>query len=82
MPIFLGKHTMQAGVTEEDVRGNWEKYKEAAVAKGLKPLHAITSTDEGIAYCETEAPNAQAVIDAHADAGVTVDEVVEVMDMQ
>lgn len=65
-------------MTEEDIKEGWEKYKVAATQRGLKPLHANLSVANGFAYCETEAPNAQAVRDAHEAAEVPVEDVIEI----
>ncbi len=77
MPRFIGKHTFTPGATEEQVKENWEKYKTAAEAKGLKTIHALYSREKGFAYCETEAASTQEVEQAHKDAGVPVDEVIQ-----
>ena len=79
MPVFLGKHKLTEGMTEADVKEGWGKYKASAQEKGLKPLHANFSVEAGFAYCETEAPNAQAVRDAHSAVEIPLEEVTEVV---
>lgn len=78
MPVFLGVHKLVPGMSENDVREGYEKYKQGAMTKGLKPLGAIVSMEKGFAYCQTEAQSAQEVRDAHGGAAVPLEDVIEV----
>jgi len=78
MTVFLGIHKLVPGMSETDVREGYEKYKQGAVAKGLKPLGAVVSMEKGFAYCQTEAQSAQEVKEAHEGAAVPLEDVVEV----
>ncbi|OGY27712.1 MAG: hypothetical protein A2864_02785 [Candidatus Woykebacteria bacterium RIFCSPHIGHO2_01_FULL_39_12] len=64
-------------MSESDVVNGFNIYKEAASKMGLKPLHAHISMEKGFAYCLTEAPSANEVREAHANA-VPLEDVVEV----
>lgn len=72
---------MPEGTTLEQVKESWEKYKQASLAKGLKPLHAHYNIEKGVAYCETDATNMQEVEDAHKDASVPFEEIVQVEEL-
>ena len=80
--VFMGKHKLQEGMTQADAEEGWVKYKAAAQKKGLKPLHANLSVEKGFAYCETEAPSAQAVRDAHSEAEIPLEDVIEVVTLE
>ena len=79
MPVFMGKHKLSEDTTEEQMQEGWEKYKAAARARGLKPLHANYSLENGFAYCEAEAPSAQDVREAHEVSAIPLEDVVEVV---
>lgn len=76
MPLIIGIHKI-AGSTEEQMQAGWAKYKEAAVGRGLKPIRVKYNLQKGLAFCETEAPTEAAVREAHQDAGVLPDDVIE-----
>ncbi len=81
MAIFLGVHNMGNGVTEDMIAQSWEKYKAACVKAGLNAKHAHSTAVQGKAFCITEAESADAVQKAHDDAGVPVNEIFEVQDL-
>ncbi len=78
MAEFLGVHKLETGMTEADVNGGFNNYKESAEKMGLKPLHAHISMEKGFAYCLTEAPSAEEVRKAHENAAIPLEDVVEV----
>ncbi len=78
MAVFLGVHKLIPGMTENDVREGYEKYKQEAIAKGLKPLGAVVSMEKGFAYCQTEAQSAQEIREAHEGVAVPLENVIEV----
>lgn len=77
MSLVIGIHKI-AGSTDEQMQAGWEKYKEAAVKRGLKPIRVRYNLQKGLALCETEAPAEAAVREAHQDAGASPDDVLEV----
>lgn len=79
MAVFLGVHKLVSGMSENDVREGYEKYKQKAMAKGLKPLGAVVSMEKGFAYCSTEAQSAQEVREAHEGAAIPLEDVVGVI---
>ncbi|HSX27463.1 MAG TPA: nickel-binding protein [Patescibacteria group bacterium] len=81
MALFIGLHTMGEGMTEDMARQSWESYKAACAKLGLSPQHAHISTQQGKAFCITEADSADSVQKAHDEAKVPIDEVMEVKDL-
>lgn len=79
MSVFLGVHRLIPGMSENDVREGYEKYKQEAMAKGLKPLGTVVSMEKGFAYCSTEAQSAQEVRETHEGTGIPLEDVVEVI---
>jgi hypothetical protein len=82
MALFLGVHKIPSGATDEDVMGNYEKYKNGAQEKGIIAVSAVYNLEKGFAYCQTEAESAQQVIDAHTAANVPVEEIIEIKPLQ
>lgn len=78
MAVFLGIHKLTEGTSEDQVKEGWDKYKESATSKGLKPLGAVASVEKGFAYCQTEAESADQVRDAHQAVEIPLEDVVEV----
>jgi hypothetical protein len=78
MTLFLGVHKVPAGMREEEIVQGFEKYKKSAEEKGISALSAVYNIEKGFAYCQTEAGSAQQVKDAHAAAGVPLEDVIEV----
>ncbi len=82
MALFMGVHDKGEPVSDEMVTQNWEAYKTACVKLGLAPKHAHVSAQHGKAFCITEAASADLVQQAHDEANVPVNEVLEVVDLQ
>lgn len=78
MAVFLGLHKVPSDMNDTQMTEGFEKYKESARAKGLTPLSAVYSLEKGFAYCQTEAENADQVREAHQDAAIPLEDVVEV----
>ena len=78
MAVFLGVHKLVPEMSENDIREGYEKYKQEAIAKGLKPLGAVVSMEKGFAHCSTEAQSAQEVREAHEGIAIPLEDVVEV----
>lgn len=78
MAIFLGIHKIPEGMTEDQVKEGWEKYKESATSKGIQAISAVVSLDKGFAYCQTIANSADQVREAHEVAEIPIEDVVEV----
>ena len=78
MAIFLGVHKIPAGMVESLVAEGFGKYKEKAMAKGLRPIGAVYSMEKGFAYCQTEAESAEQVREAHQEAAIPLEDVIEV----
>lgn len=78
MPVFLGVHKIPEGMSQDQVKDGWGKYKQSATEKGLKTLGAVVSIEKGFAYCQTEAESADQVKDAHQVVEIPLDDVVEV----
>ncbi len=82
MALFMGVHDKGGPVTDEMVTQNWEAYKAACVKFACSPKHAHVSAQHGKAFCITEAASADLVQQAHDDAKVPVNEILEVVDLQ
>ncbi len=80
MAQFLGVHkTADIGtVTDQDATSSFHKYKDAAAKMGLNATHAHYSLEKGFAYCVTEAESADKVREAHANAEIPIEDVIEV----
>lgn len=80
MAIFVGVHTMGSPMSEDQMKQAWESYKAACAKAGLTPKHTHLNAKEGRGFCVTEASSAGEIKKAHDDAGVPVNEVIEVVD--
>lgn len=78
MAIFLGVHKIPEGMTEDQVKEGWEKYKESAASKGIQAISVVVSLDKGFAYCQTVANSADQVREAHEVVEIPIEDVVEV----
>jgi hypothetical protein len=78
MATFLGLHDMGASSPDEQMKSAWEAYKAACGKLGAKGLHVHFNAGKGRAFCLTEADSADTVQKAHTEAGVPVNEVLEV----
>ncbi len=81
MALFLGIHNMGDGVTDEVVLQSWEAYKTACESLGCSAKHAHANARQGRAFCITEATSANLVQQAHDEAKVPVNEIIEVVDL-
>ncbi len=81
MATFLGLHVMNGSVSDDMAQKTWDSYKAACIKAGLSPKHTHFSGEQGKAFCVTEADSADAVQKAHDDAGVPVNEIIEVKDL-
>lgn len=78
MALFLGVHKLPSKMGDKETEEGFEKYKQSAIAAGLKPLSAVYSLEKGFAYCQTEADSAQQVWEAHGKVGNPLEDVIEV----
>lgn len=78
MPIFLGIHEMDGGVTEDQLKEIWYNYQAAAQKHGAEAWKVYFNAEEGKAYCITEAKSKDDVDAAHTDLGMPTKETVEV----
>jgi hypothetical protein len=78
MAIFIGIHRIGHPVEEDQMLKSWETYKEAAIKRGLKPMHANYNAEKGVAMCETDANSADEVRLAHEDIKLVPQEIIEV----
>lgn len=78
MAVFLGIHKLSPDTKESEVAEGFEKYKESARSKGLRPLSAVYSVEKGFAYCQTEAENADQVREAHQEVAIPLEDVIEI----
>lgn len=76
--IFIGVHQVPSGKTAADMERGWSRYKKQATKQGLQPLRVRYNLPKGVAYCETDAPSAQAVRNAHQGIDLTLDDVIEI----
>ncbi len=82
MALFIGLHNMGDGVTEEMVEQSWEAYKAACAELGCSAQQVHASAEQGRAFCITEAASADLVKQAHDQANVPVNEVLEVKELR
>lgn len=82
MARFLGVHKLTSELSDQEIEEGYSKYKESALAKGLRPLSAVYSRKKGFAYCQTEAENADQVRKAHEDVAIPLEDVIEVKPIQ
>lgn len=78
MAIFLGVHKLKPGMTDQDTREGFAKYKQNAQELGINPMSAVFNTEKGFAYCQTEADSTDQVREAHQKAGIPLEDVIEV----
>ena len=80
MAQFLGVHkTGDIGaMTDQEAIDGFHKYKEAASKMGINATHAHYNLEKGFAYCITEAQSADQVRQAHANAQMPLEDVIEI----
>ena len=81
MAIFLGLHNLPEEANDGMVEANWSAYKAACAKKGLSAEHVHYNATFGKAYCVTIAESVDQVQEAHDEAGVPVDQIIEVKDL-
>ena len=76
MPLFMDVHTIEGGVTEEDVAGAHERDLATQGAFGVEYKKYWVDAEAGRIFCLVEAPNAEAANAVHRDAhGLVADEI-------
>lgn len=79
MPLYMDVHSLDSGVTRDDVAGAHAKDLEHQDAHGVKYLRYWVDEKAGKIFCLVEAPNAEAANTVHREAhGLVADEVYEV----
>lgn len=78
----MGVHKLPEGMQEADVVKGWGDYKAKATEAGIRPISAVVSMEKGFAYCQTEAQSADQVRQAHSNAAIPLEDVVEVKTLQ
>lgn len=73
---------MPGPVDEAQIHDGWEKYKEAATSRGLRPIRVHFNAAKGTAYCETEASTEADVRDAHQEIALPLEDVIEVQTLE
>lgn len=75
MPRFMDVHRGVNGITAQQLDDAHRSDLAAERSEGVHFEHAWADPEEGIVFCLSEAPSAEAVRRAHARAGHSVDEI-------
>ena len=79
MPLFLDVHTIEGGVSEDDVAGAHRKDLETQDEYGVSYLRYWVDEDAGKIFCLVEAPSADDASTVHREAhGLVGDEIYRV----
>ena len=79
MPTFLDVHTVEGGVSAEDVAKAHEADLATQEKYGVKYLRYWIDEESGKVFCLVEAPDAEAANTVHREAhGLVADEIYEV----
>ncbi len=79
MPLFLDVHTMEGGVSAEDVAKAHQADVETQEKYGVNYKHYWVDEVKGKIFCLVEAPDAEAAHTVHREAhGLVADEIYEV----
>jgi hypothetical protein len=79
MPLYMDVHTLEGGVSLEDVKGAHEKDMETQGKHGVNYKSYWVDEKAGKIFCLVEAPNAEAAHTVHREAhGLVADEIYEV----
>ena len=78
MPEFMDVHRGMVGITDEALAEAHQADLDIQDEEGVNFKHAWANPAEGLVWCLSEAPNAEAVKSIHERAGHPVDEVYEV----
>ncbi len=74
----VAKDTFPAGITPEQFEGFFAQYEDACQEEGVVILRVHVGYDDGLAFCFTMAPDADAVRRAHERVGLAFDSICEV----
>jgi Protein of unknown function (DUF4242) len=76
MALFMDVHTMEGGVTAEDVAGAHAADVQTQGAYDVKYLRYWVSEDQGKIFCLVDAPDAETANTVHREAhGLVADEI-------
>jgi hypothetical protein len=79
MPLFMDVHSIEGGVTLEDVAGAHAKDLETQDAHGVSYKRYWVDETAGKIFCLAEAPSAEAAATVHREAhGLVADEIYQV----
>jgi hypothetical protein len=79
MPLFMDVHTLEGGVSAEDVKAAHQKDVETQQGRGVDYKSYWVDEKQGKIFCLVEAPDAEAAHAVHRDAhGLVADEIYEV----
>lgn len=82
MPIYLAHRTVVES-SEEDLEAAFVRAKEAAdQMPEVRWIRSYYSAEEGKIYCEYEAPNVEAIVEHARRAGLTLDSVMVVRELE
>ena len=78
MPEFMDVHRGMEGITTEGLAEAHEADLAIQDGEGVNFKHAWANPEEGLVWCLSDAPNAEAVKRVHEQAGHPTEEVYEV----
>jgi Protein of unknown function (DUF4242) len=79
MPLFMDVHTIEGGVSVEDVEQAHRQDLEEQGVHGVKYMRYWVDARAGKIFCLVEAPSAEAAVTVHRRAhGLVADEIYEV----
>jgi len=82
MPIYLAHRTVVES-SEEDLEAAFVRAKEAAdKMPEVRWIRSYYSAEEGKIYCEYEAPSVEAIVEHARRAGLTLDSVMVVRELE
>jgi hypothetical protein len=82
MPIYLAHRTVVES-SEEDLEAAFVRAKEAAdQMPEVRWIRSYYSAEEGKIYCEYEAPSVEAIVEHARRAGLTLDSVMVVRELE
>ena len=82
MPIYLAHRTVVES-SEEDLEAAFVRAKEAAdQMQEVRWIRSYYSAEEGKIYCEYEAPSVEAIVEHARRAGLTLDSVMVVRELE
>jgi hypothetical protein len=76
VPLFMDVHTIEAGVSEDDVAAAHRADLETQGAHGVEYLRYWVDEEAGKVFCLVQAPDAEAAATVHREAhGLVADEI-------